>query len=91
MEPAARTVASGPEWPMRAGGQGKRVGSLWAPTGRQWPRRNQIGPYRGGKGDGLACRRGHSQGQLGGPLGSPHGIYTRGLGDGECLSGSSCH
>jgi len=74
MEPAARTVASGSEWPMRAGGQGARVGSLWAPTGRQWPRRHQIGPYGGGKAAGLACRRGHSQGQLGVPLGSPHGI-----------------
>ena len=89
MEPASRTVASGPEWPMRAGGKGARMDSLWAPTGRQWPCRHQIGPYRGGAGH--ACRRGHSQGQLGGPLGSPHGIYTGGLGDGECLSGSSCH
>ena len=38
-----------------------------------------------------ACCRGHSQGQLGGPLGSPHGICTGGLGDGERLSGSPCH
>jgi len=91
MEPAARTVASGSEWPMRAGGQGARVGSLWAPTGRQCPRRHEIGPYGGGKVAGLACRRGHSQGQLGVPLGSPHGIYTGGLGDGERLSGSACH
>jgi len=89
MEPAARTVASGPEWPMRAGGQRARMGSLWAPTGLQWPCRHQIGPYRGGAG--LACRRGHSRGELGGPVGSPHGIYTGGLGDGERLPGSPCH
>jgi len=91
METAARTVASGPEWPMRAGGKRARTDSLWAPTGRQWPRRHQIGPYRGGGGTVPACRRGHSQGQLNGPLGSPHGIYTGGFGDGERLSGSPCH
>jgi len=44
MEPAARTVASGPEWPMRAGGRGRaalghspdgsaRAGVRSAPTG----------------------------------------------------------
>jgi len=49
MEPAARTVASGPEWQMRAGGAW--MGSLWEPTGRQRPRRRQIVPYRGGGGD----------------------------------------
>jgi len=92
MEPAARMVASGPEWPMRAGVQRARTDSLWAPTGRQWPRMHQIGPYGGGGGGTvLACRMGHSQGQLGGPLGSPHGIYTGGLGDGKRLSGSPCH
>jgi len=48
MEPAARTVASGPEWSMRAGGKRARTDSLWAPAGRQWPHRHQIGPYRGG-------------------------------------------
>jgi len=37
-------------------------------------------PVQGGGGTVLACRRGHSQGQLGGPLGSPHGIYTGGWG-----------
>jgi len=91
MEPAARTVTSGPEWPMRAGGQKAGTDSLWAPTGRQWPRRHSERPLQGGEGTVLACRRGHGQGQLGGPLVSPHGIYTGGLGDGERLSGSPCH
>jgi len=48
-------------------------------------------PLQEGGGPVPECRRGHSQGRLGGPLGSPHGIYTGGLGDGERLSGSSCH
>jgi len=77
MEPVARTVASGSEWPMRSGGAW--TGSLWAPTGRPRLRRHPIGPYRGGRGLVPACRRGNSGGQLGGPLGSPLGIYTGGF------------
>jgi len=70
-------------------------GRGWAASGH--PRSGSGGagcrsaPIGGGKAAGLACRRGHSQGQLGVSLGSPHGIYTGGLGDGERLSGSACH
>ena len=37
-------------------------------------------PLQGWGGLVPACRRGHSRGQLGGPLGAPRGIYTGGLG-----------
>jgi len=91
MDLAARAVASGPEWPMRAGGKRARRDSLWAPTGRQWPRRHQIGPYRGG-GRARACVLQRAQpGAAGRASGLAPWNHTGGLGDGERLSGSSCH
>jgi len=76
-EPGARTVASGPEWPMRADGRG-RAASRHPPgcIGRAGIRSSPTGV------GGLlpASRRGQSREQLGGPLGSPFGIYTGGWG-----------
>jgi len=69
------------------GANGQPLGTHGAAVAAQAPDR----PLQGGGGAGLACRRGHCQGQLGGPLGSPHGVYTGGLGDGERQSGSPCH
>ena len=77
-EPTARTVASGPKWPMRAGGQegvnGQPLGTHGAAVAAQASDR----PLQGWGGLVPACRRGHRQGQLGGPLGPPRGIYTGG-------------
>ena len=78
-EPAARTVASGTKWPMRAGGQegvnGQPLGTDGAAVAAQASDR----PLQGWGGRPVpACRRGHCRGQLGGLLGSPRGIYTGG-------------
>jgi len=90
-EPAARMVASGPKWPMRAGGQqgvnGQPLGTHGAALAAQASDR----PLQGWRGLVLACRRGHCRGHLGGPLGSPHGIYTGGSGHGKGPSCSPCH
>jgi len=90
MEPAARTVASRPKWPMRAGGPGgwreQPPGTYGAAMAAQASDR----PLQWGGGLVPACRRGHSRGQLGGPRGASRGVYTGGLGDGEGLSGSPC-
>jgi len=78
MEPAARTVASGPDCPMRAGCQRARTDSLWAPTGRQWPRRHQMGPYRGvGEGPGLRAAEGTARGSWAGLWAHPM-VYVPG-------------
>jgi len=88
MEPAARTVSSGPEWPMRAGGRGRaasghppggggRAGVRSAPTGVGGPcARVLLGAQPGAawRASGLA----------------PRYIY-RGVGHGEGPSGSPCH
>jgi len=87
-EPAARMVASGPEWPMRAEGRGRaasghppggagRAGIRSAPTGMggAYARVPQVvQPGVAWRAFGLA----------------PWYIY-QGLGDGEGLSGSLCH
>jgi len=76
----ARTVASGLKWPMRAGGQegvdGQPLGTHGAAVAAQASER----PLQGCEGLVPACRSGNCRGQLGGPLGSPRGIYTGGGG-----------
>jgi len=77
-QPAARTVASGPKGPMRAGGQvgvrGQPLGTHRAAVAAQASDR----PLQGWGGLVPACSRGHCRAQLGQPLGSSRGIYTGG-------------
>jgi len=87
-EPAARTVASGPEWPMRAEGRGRAA--FWHPpgcTGRAGIRSVLAGV-------GGACAsvpHGAQPGAAWRVFGlAPRYLYPR-LGDGEGLSGSPCH
>jgi len=91
MEPAARTVVSGPEWPMRAGGRGRAAsGHPPGGSGRAGIRSAPTGG--GGGGGGLSPRAagGTAGGSLTGLWARPWYIY-RMVGHGEGLSGSPCH
>jgi len=90
MRPAARTVASGPEWPMRAegqkGGDGQALGTHRAAAAVQASNRPLKGwgpcAYVSRRAQPEAARRASGLATL---------YIYRGVGHGKGLSGSPCH
>jgi len=88
MEPAARTVASGPEGPMRAGRRG------WAVSGHTPGGSGCAGIRSAPTGVGGPCARVPQAAQLGAAwrvFGLAPWYMYRGAGHGEVLFGSPCH
>ena len=91
MQPAAQTVTSGPEWPLRAGGPGGGHGQPLGTQGAATAVQASDRPQQGRGGLCLRVARGAGGGATRRASGLAASYIYRGGGHGEGSSGSPCH